>query len=158
MIVQDVLLRVLPLVDPGRVFADAEWQTLTAMADTMLEGCPVAITPPEVADNVERFLAVGRSKRAWRIRFLLHLIEWTPIPLFGRPFTELNKDERKKLIVEKYQPGRRIWGICAKIRFLVYVGIYGDSRAHAVAGYEPASARVRLRRSKNGVERQVVGS
>src|SRR5271167_4469572 len=74
---QSVLMRILPLPRPGRCFADAEWRTLARAAEVML---PTAreVPPEDVADNVERFLVRGRSRRAWRVRVLMHLVEFLP--------------------------------------------------------------------------------
>jgi hypothetical protein len=143
--------RALPRVEPGRALAESEWRTLVYAADAILEGCPVPIRPDEVADNVERFLIAGRSKRAWRCRLLLTLVEYLPLAAGGARFSRMTKVERQALIQDRFmnqQPllrGGRLWWICAKVRYLVLMGAYGDPRAAAATGFVPADQRPRLR-------------
>jgi hypothetical protein len=147
---QSVLLRVLPLAPPGRALAESEWRTLVHVADVLLAGVD-EIQPQDVADNVESFLIRGRSKRAWRIRALLQLVEWLPMVEFGKPLSTMTVAQRRRLIEEQYFDGRGLWGICAKVRYLVLLGAYGDGRLHAATSYVPVSKRRRfLHAERNG--------
>lgn len=115
------------------------------VAETLLEGCPVQVTAERAADNVERFLIEGRSRRVWRIRVLLTLLEFLPIPLYGAAFSELSAASRRQLIEERLMEGNHIWGVCAKVRLLVLMGIYGDAQAYAATGVLPVPDRPRMR-------------
>jgi hypothetical protein len=145
----EVAYRVLPQVAPGRALASSEWRTLRAAAEALLEDLPLAISADEVADNVERFLCIGRSKRAWRCRVLLTLLELIPLHTCWRRFSGLSVDERKALFAERVIGARGLWGVCAKVRYLVIMGAYGDERVHAQLGvWVPGPARPeRARRS-----------
>jgi hypothetical protein len=129
-----VAYRVLPQVAPGRALASSEWRTLRAAAEVLLEGLPLEISSQEVADNVERFLCNGRSKRAWRCRVLLTLLELIPLHTHARVFSALTPEQRKALFEARMIGARGLWSVCAKVRYLVIMGAYGDERAHAQLG------------------------
>jgi hypothetical protein len=120
---------------------------------------PIEITASEVADNVERFLCTGHSKRAWRCRVLLTLLELITLHTHARRFSALSQSERKALFAERVIGARGVWGVCAKVRYLVLMGAYGDERVHAQLGvWVPGPARPKrglpvikpLRNGKNG--------
>ena len=100
-----------------------------------------------VADNVEEFLVRGRSRRAWRCRVLLTLIECMPLFTHGRPFSKLGRAERRRLIEERYVGGAHAYRLCAKVRYLVLMGMYGDAAAPRATQYVPLAERARFRPS-----------
>jgi len=120
-------------------------RTLERVADVMLEGAPSGVAAHDVAWNVNEFLVRGRSRRAWRVRVLLTVIELAPLTTHGRPFSALSRDERTRLIRHKWVSGRHVWRICAKVRNLVILGAYGDRRAAERTGYVPVPQRPRFR-------------
>lgn len=135
----------LPPVAPGRALARREWVTLVGVADVLLEGAPHDVEPEQVADNVEQFLVAGRSRRAWRVRVLLTLIEVMPLSTDGRPWSSLSRARRRAIVETKWIGGRRLWRVCSKVRNLVVFGAYGDARAAAKTGYVPVPLRARFR-------------
>jgi hypothetical protein len=144
---EDVCYRLLPRVEAGRALAHGEWLTLVAAAECFLEDAPVDVDAESVADNVERFLCRASGRRAWRIRLLCQLVEWLPFALTGRRFSQLSVDERRALARDRMMQGGRLWSLCGKIRFLTYVGAYGDERAaNRETGYVPIPLRSRLKR------------
>lgn len=147
---QSILLRALPLPPAGRALAESEYRTLVAVAEVLLPG-PVREVPPEdAADNVEAFLVRGRSRRAWRIRALLHLIEWLPVVSHGKPFGHLTLEQRRELVERRFVDGSGLWAICAKVRYLVLLGAYGDARMHVATGFVPVSKRRRFQQGERG--------
>jgi hypothetical protein len=130
----EVAYRVLPQVAPGRALADSEWRTLRAAAETLLEELPFELSPTRVADNVERFLCEGRSKRAWRCRVLMTVLELLPLTARGRRFSELAQPERRALFEAHVIGGHGLWGLCAKVRYLVLMGAYGDESVPSKLG------------------------
>jgi hypothetical protein len=112
--------------------------------EIFLEGAPVDVTPARAADNVERFLVLGRSRRAWRVRVLLTLIEMSTIPEHRRRFSSLTLGERR-LAVSGWPARGRLWRLCSKVRNLAVLGIYGDPRAATATGYVPVPLRVRFK-------------
>jgi hypothetical protein len=141
--VQSLLLRVLPLPPAGKVLAETEWRTLARIAEVLVPDSQ-EVSPEDIADNVEGFLIRGRSKRAWRVRALLQIVEWSPVTIGRRPLSRMTLEERHRLVEERYVDGHGLWGICAKIRYLVLMGTYGDERLHAPTSYVPVSGRRRF--------------
>lgn len=141
---EEVAYRVLPRVIAGRSLADSEWRTLARAAETLLEGGAVRLDPERVADNVERFLATGRSPRAWRVRVLLTMVEWLPL-LHRRPrFSALGPSERRSWIEARWVGGGGLASLCARVRLLVLIGAYGDPCALDDIGPVPVALRTRF--------------
>jgi hypothetical protein len=143
---QSLLLRLLPLPAPGRAFAETEWRTLTRVAEALVPDTE-EIRSRDIADNVEKFLIRGRSRTAWRVRALMHLIEWSPLMVGKKPLSRMSLPERRRLVARYYVDGRGLWGLCAKTRYLVLIGVYGDGRLHAPTSYVPVSRRRRFART-----------
>lgn len=143
---EEVAYRVLPRVEAGRALADVEWLTLVNVADVLKVGAPVNIESETVANNVEDFLIAGRSRRTWRVRVLLTLINGITLATHHRPFNALSLRERRELIESNFMHGRHVWGLCAKVRYLVTMGVYGDPRAVEATGYVPVEERRRFSR------------
>lgn len=141
---KDVALRILPSVPTGRALAHREWLTLVSAAEVLLQGAPSGVSPERASDNVERFLVAGRSRRAWRVRVLLHLIELLPIAFYGTRFSAMSTERRRALIETRWIAGRHLWRICGKVRDLIVLGVYADGCA-AVTGYVPVPLRARFR-------------
>jgi hypothetical protein len=140
---QSLLLRVLPLPSPGRLFAEAEWRTVACLAEALVPDMG-ELTSGDVADNLEAFLIRGRSRRAWRVRALMQLVEWSPVTIGRKPLSRMDLRERRLLVEERYLDPQGLWAICAKARYLVLLGAYGDGRLHAATSYVPVSRRRRF--------------
>jgi hypothetical protein len=140
---QSLLLRLLPLPPPGRLLAESEWRTFVHLAEVLVPDT-TEISSEDIADNIEKFLVRGRSRRAWRIRALMQVVEWSPLTVGQRPLSRMTVRERRRLVEERYVDGRGLWAICAKARYLVLLGAYGDGRLHAATSYVPVSRRRRF--------------
>jgi hypothetical protein len=136
----------LPTLAVGRALAPSEWRTLARVADVFLEGVDLNVSPERTADNVEAFLVAGRSRRAWRVRVLLTVIELSTLPTHRRPFSRLGLDARRDIVRHKWMGGRHVWRICGKVRNLVLLGAYGDREASARTGYVPVPLRPRFQK------------
>lgn len=143
---EELSYRVLPRVAAGKALASSEWRTLRAAAETLLSGCPVPVTPERAADNVERFLIAGRSRRAFRVRALLTVIEFATVPEYGGRFSQLSPGVRRRVVEDRFMGGKHVWGLCAKVRLLVMMGAYGDEAAHRAVGAVPVAERASIRR------------
>lgn len=141
--IQAVAALILPRLPDGRALAPAERCTLAAVAEVIKEGSPVERTAEEIVNSVEAFLIAGRSRRAWRIRVLLHLLEYLPLKDTGRKLTSLNPEVRSRLIRTKFRHAKGLWWIAAKTRYLVLMGLYGDASAPAATGFVPPEQRAR---------------
>lgn len=140
---EDLARAVLPPVPPGRMLADVEKETLRRMAEVLLEGCPVDVSLAESVDRFERFLIQGHSKRAWRCRMLLTLVEYAPIAAYGKPVRRLSIEDRRRYVKEKLMHGGFPWSTCAKVRYLAYAGAYAHASANAATGFVPFVDRPR---------------
>lgn len=143
-----VVRRVLPAVDAGRALSRSERVTLMQAAEVLLEGAAVELAASRVADNIDAFLVAGRSRRAWRVRVLLRVIELTPMATHRRPFSRLTRAERRALVRERWTTGHHVYRLCAKVRNLVILGAYGDPRAAEATGYVPVPKRPRFQKDR----------
>lgn len=133
----------LPSVPDGCALAPVERRILAAVADVVKEGAPVALCGDRVARNVDTFLAASHSRRAWRVRILLYLLEFLPLTTTGRRLTSLAPEHRSELIRKKFRSARGLWWIAAKARYLVLMGLYGDESASLATGFVPPERRSR---------------
>lgn len=152
---KDLAVLVLPPLAPGRALAKRERAVLEHVVEVFLEGAPVEITRERAAENIERFLIAGRSRRAWRVRVLLTAIELSPLPTERRLFSKLPLAVRTAIVRDRWAAGRRLNRIYGKVRNLAILGIYGDTRAAAATGYVPLSLRPRFRAETTGVAQVV---
>jgi hypothetical protein len=136
---------VLPSLESGHALAARERKTLEHVVEVFLQSAPVPLTRERVAENIERFLVVGRSRRAWRVRVLLTVIELSTLPTERRRFSRLSLVQRTAIVQERWSKGKHVNRIYGKIRNLAILGIYGDGRAAAATGYVPVPLRARFR-------------
>lgn len=149
--------RVLPQVAPGRAIADREWRTLRLVAEAILIDLPFEMEANRVADNVERFLCEGRSRRAWRCRVLLTLLELMPLTTHGKQFSSLDVRTRRRLFEDRIVDGEGLWALCAKVRYLVLMGAYGDESVPSSLGVRTYSERRPLSRVRRAGSLPLVG-
>ena len=129
----------------GEVLAARERATLTAAAEVLLEGIDFELAPDELARNVERFIGTPASRRAWRVRALLVLVEIAPVVLLGRPrFSRMTRRERARLIRERFIGGGGVWAVCGRIRPIVYLGAYASPAARRHVGWVEVRERPRF--------------
>lgn len=140
---EDLARFALPRVPAGRALADVEKETLRAMAEVLLDDCPVDVPLTEMVDRFEQFLVQGHSKRGWRCRMLLTLVEYAPIAAYGRPVRMMSIAQRRRYVNEKLMRGGFPWSTCAKVRYLAYAGAYSHGAANAATGFIPFAQRAR---------------
>lgn len=144
---EDIAYRLLPRVQAGRALADSEWRTLARAAETILEGSPVQLTAEQVADNVEQYLCDGRSKRTWRIRVLLTLVEYLPLTQRQAPFSRQAPATRRRFVQQHWLEESGPFALCSRVRLLAIMGSYGDPRAWESIGFVPVAERARFAQS-----------
>lgn len=143
---ETIAVWLLPRVRPGEILATRERRTLVAAAEVLLEGVQFEIDDDELVRNVERFLSARSSRRAWRARALLTLVEVAPpLLLRRRRFSRMSKDERAALIRERFVGGKHVWSLCGRVRPLVYIGAYASPKAARHVGWVPVPERSRFR-------------
>jgi hypothetical protein len=148
---EDLARFALPSMPAGRALADAEKETLRAMAEVLLDDCPVEVPLTEMVNRFEQFLVQGQSKRGWRCRMLLTLVEYAPIAAYGRPVRWMSIEQRRRYVREKLMRGGFPWSTCAKVRYLAYAGAYSHEAADASTGFIPFAQRPRATAKGNEV-------
>lgn len=141
----NVAALMLPSLGIGRALSDRELHTLACVAEVFLQGAPVRLDRRRAAENVERFLVTGRSRRAWRVRVLLTAIELSTVPTDRSRFSELSLAKRTEIVRERWEGGHHVYRVFGKVRNLAMLGIYGDARAAAATGYVPVPLRPRFK-------------
>ncbi|MDX2052443.1 MAG: hypothetical protein SFV15_08640 [Polyangiaceae bacterium] len=145
---EELVYRTLPRVDPGRALSNWEWKVLTAIAEALHEGSPVAISKEQIADNVETFLICGNSRRAFRVRALLATLELLPVVSTGSRLSQMGVSERRAFLYHKFEHGHRVYRLCAKVRYLVFMGVYGDEAAKGATQFVDVPNRPRFQRKR----------
>ena len=126
-------------------FTKGQFRTLEKFADVFIEGENEAITPREIAINLDSFLFKMPSKRKGSIRLLFIIIEYV-FPLLSfrlLPFSRLNTKARKKIILRKLERTKRgtILRSLSKIKLLFFFGYYGDPRVNEKVNFVPVKKR-----------------
>jgi hypothetical protein len=140
---EDAARVVLPKVPPGRALADAEKRTFCDVAAVLLEGSPADVSLEAVVDEFERFLLKSKSKRGWRCRALLTLVEYAPVLAYGKPVHLMSLEERRAYVRDKLKAGGFPWSTCAKVRYLVYASAYASPAGEGATGFIPFERRRR---------------
>lgn len=135
----------LPPLGIDRALSDRERRTLECVVEVFLQGAPVRLDRERAAENIERFLVSGRSRRAWRVRVLLTAIEISTLPTHRARFSELSLGKRTQVVRDRWEGGHHIYRVLGKVRNLAMLGIYGDARAAAATGYVPVPLRPRFK-------------
>lgn len=135
-------------------FSAMQFRTLVALAEVLIrhpEEKP-AISPWDVAKNVDRYMGSFLGKTKWVSKLSLVGIEVYPL-IFLKPPTAYMRPEDRKAFLERhfYQsvalrlaPGVVRMLVQAMIRMgkqLCYMGYYNDSRVHSSIHYKPFSQR-----------------
>ena len=106
-----------------------ERRTVEAFAEVFIAGQGEALTPREIADNLDAHLVRVRSKRKASVRLVLFVIEYiVPLLALRGPFSRQSPRARRR-IIERYLIGPRAGRLLrnlAKIRTLFLLAYYGD--------------------------------
>ena len=128
-----------------------ERRTVTAFAEVFIDGGDEALTPEQVAANVDAHLAAIRSSRVKSLRLLLWVIEYLlPLTVLRLRFSRMSARSRRRLIERRITGRRALLRPLAKLRVLFLAGYYDDPAVHADdrrRGARARSSRWRCRRS-----------
>jgi choline dehydrogenase-like flavoprotein len=134
--------------DPGtRFFSPRQRRTVEAFADVFIEGRDEALTPAEIADNVDDQLLRIRSNRTRSLGLVLWGVEYL-LPLASlrlTPFSRLDAAKRRTLIdrhLSRAKAGSLLRNL-AKLRALFLAGYYDDEAAHKSIGFLDVAQRRR---------------
>lgn len=133
-----------------RYFSVRQFETLIQVADAVLDSDgEAALSPLQVAVNIDHFLDRFESPVRNDIRMALFLLEWV-LPVFttGRvfPFSMLGSTQRRRVIdqvVGKQGPMGAFRDIARTLKMLTCAGYYGSAEGMAQVGYIPFEQRQR---------------
>ena len=113
-----------------------ERRTVRAFAEVFIDGGDEALTPDEVAANVDAHLAAIRSSRVKSLRLLLWVIEYVlPLTVLRPlPFSRLPARSRRRLIERRITGRRALLRPLAKLKVLFLAGYYDDPGVQAAIG------------------------
>jgi hypothetical protein len=130
-----------------RFFSPRAFETLVAVADTMIDGDGrEAVPPAEVAARVDGLMADIRTPVRDEIKMLLFIVEWV-LPLrIGRPlpFSTLGSHTRRSAVEKVIDTRIGLFrDIARTLKVLSSVGYYGDPRTQRAIGFKPFEERER---------------
>jgi choline dehydrogenase-like flavoprotein len=122
---------------------------LAALADVLIEGANERVPAPEVAANVDRYLAGLNASGKARVRLALTALgllpPWLPLPLRSPPARArwLRRHFLEDLSERRVpRPLRALWqALIRTAAQMAYLGYYGDSRSWPSIGYVPFAQR-----------------
>jgi hypothetical protein len=129
-----------------RFLTPRQFQTMVAVADTMIDGDGrEAISSIEVAINTDHLLADVKSATTSDIRTVLILLEWVlPIMILRPlPFSTLGSFNRRRAVERVVGATGLFRDIARTLKVLASAGYYGDPRSMRSMGYRPFDERAR---------------
>ena len=143
--------RALRLRFKPRFLSLRNFETLVAVADTMIEGDGrEAVHPVEVAVTVDHLLARVESPARDELKLVLVVTEWA-LPLLAWrpfPFSALGSNDRRRAVNKVINAKGPFRDVARALKILSCVGYYGDQRGIAQVGF----IHYELRRRSQGVD------
>ncbi|NJN14483.1 MAG: hypothetical protein HC813_02295 [Planctomycetes bacterium] len=119
--------------------------TVARFADAVVPVERPEATPAEVAGELFRFLSLYRSRRKWRVRWVILGLEIIPLLAGRKPLFLMRPEERRSFVNEKLRTSEGLWGKVAMGKQLVLLAYYGLGRSEARLGYVRPDARPTVR-------------
>jgi hypothetical protein len=131
-----------------RFFTLRQFETVTAIADTMIDGDgEETLHPIQVAINVDHFLSKFDSTTLEDIKQTLGVVEWLlPLLTLGRPFpfSSLGSHERRRAVEKTIGAKFPLFKDVARfLKLLANAGYYGSEEGMRQVGYRPFEERER---------------
>lgn len=131
-----------------RFFSLRQFETVTAIADTMIDGDGEEVLHPiQVAINVDHFLVEFDSPTQDDIKQTLTVVEWLlPLLVLGRPFpfSSLGTHERRRAVEKTIGSKVPLFKDVARfLKLLANAGYYGSEEGRRQVGYRPFEERER---------------
>lgn len=129
-----------------RFFSPRGFETMVAIADTMIDGDGrEAIGPVQVAIRTDHLLADIRSPVTADLRTVMVLVEWALPLLIGRPFafTALGSQQRRRAVEKVIGARGAFRDVARSLKVLSCAGYYGDPATMRSVGYRPFDERAR---------------
>jgi hypothetical protein len=129
-----------------RFFSPRAFETMVAVADTMIDGDGrEAIGPVQVAVNVDHLLADAEAQSKGEIKLVMLVVEWALPVLVLRPFpfSSLGGLSRRRAVEKVIGAGGMFRDVARALKVLACAGYYGDPRTMTQIGYVPYDDRAR---------------
>ena len=135
-----------------RYLSQAQHRTVMALAEVLVAGEGAALTPEQVAANVDDYLHSFAAKAKWKSRLALTACMLYPLLRLRPPLPVMSPERRRafvercffKDVVERRLPGflrRALQTMMFAAQQLVFIGYYADPRTAESTGYVPFSQR-----------------
>ena len=146
-----------------RYLSQGQHRTVMALAEVLVAGEGAALTPEEVAANVDDYLHSFAAKAKWKFRLALTACMLYPLLRLRPPLQLMSVARRQEFVersffrdvVERRLPGF-LRGLVQSMMFaaqqLVFIGYYADPRTSASTGYVPFSERDRFEEAMKKVD------
>jgi len=128
----------------------AQFRTLVALSEALIEGKEEKVTPRDIAMNVDKYLSGFKAKSKWIFKIVLIGMQIYPLLSFKPPLTYLSSLKRRKFLEDRFYKDVFIvpefWGNLVKVMIRVskqmaYLGYYNDERTFESIGYKRFSER-----------------
>jgi hypothetical protein len=129
-----------------RFFSARQFETMVAVADTMIDGDGrEAIDPISIAVNVDHLLAQTDGPAPDQIRLLMRVVEWLLPLLLARPipFSSLGSGVRRRVITRVIDSTGLLRAVARTLKVLSSFGYYGNPQTMLQIGYVPFDERPR---------------
>jgi choline dehydrogenase-like flavoprotein len=125
---------------------------LASLAEVLIEGKREALSPEQVARNVDGYLAALRARSKGRVQLALIVLALWPLLTLRPPLPALSPEVRKRFLERRFVgplSGRRVLRplrpflqvLIRTASQMAYLGYYGDPRSWSSIGYTPFPAR-----------------
>jgi len=104
------------------------------------------VTPEEVALELDRFLSLYRSRRKWRVKYVIFGLEFMPIAAGWPPLSLMTLKTRRKFVNQKLRTCHGLWGKVAMGKQLILLAFYGLRKSDDRMGFTPFAQRPRAKR------------
>ena len=139
-----------------RYLAPHQHRTAMAMAEVLVIGEDELLTPEEVAEGIDGYLASFTAQEKWKGKLALSALTIYPLLRFRPPYALMSPERRLAFIercfhrdvVERRLPGpirRAVQTMLFAVQQLAIIGYYSDPRTFEGTGYVPFSKRDRYR-------------
>jgi choline dehydrogenase-like flavoprotein len=139
-----------------RYLAPHQHRTAMAMAEVLVIGEDELMTPEEVAEGIDDYLASFTARDKWKGKLALSALTVYPLLRLRPPYPLMSPERRLEFIercfhrdvVERRLPGpirRLVQSMLFAAQQLAIIGYYADPRTFEGTGYVPFSKRERYR-------------
>src|SRR5215211_7777615 len=133
----------------------AEFSTLRALAEVLIDGPDEKVSPTEIAQNVDDHLTRLKARGKGIVKLSYIGLTLFPLLYARAPFALMPPASRKAFVEKRFLRAvskRKIWyrplreaiqGMIRAAQQFVFLGYYGDRRSHADVGYKVFADRGR---------------